>query len=49
MRAYEKKKLFRLGCKQQVKAGMVNTAAGGWTANTNKNGMERDQKGGHRV
>jgi hypothetical protein len=48
MRAFEKKKLFKLAIKAQVRAGRINEAGGGWTRNDERNSMGRDLRAGHR-
>jgi hypothetical protein len=49
MRAYQKKKVYRLMVKKNAKAGLINNDQGQWVNNDGSNSMKRDFKGGHRV
>lgn len=48
MRAHDKKKVYRLMIKKNVRAGLINDASGSWRSNAEDKSMGRDLRAGHR-
>lgn len=46
MRAFDKKKLYRLMCKENIGKGLIPLPSGGWGVGVD-NAMKRDTKAGH--